>query len=252
MNAREVVASLVVLLLSAASISSGATAPSTAPATNKAVEAMQKGDFKTALGELRPLAAKGDPNAQFLLGMLYDAGNGVVQDQSLAASWYRSAAEQNHLLAQVFLGILFYSGQGVKQDYKEAARWFQTPADSGNDQAQLYLGAMYATGTGVKKDDSKAIHWLTQAAAQRNTRAMGMLATALFSRARDDQDLVDAYVWSHLAAELDPVQALTSARKLTEQYCSDEQRKRGDRAISDWKRKWSNEAKGARAATRSP
>src|SRR5258706_15099612 len=45
-----------------------------APATEKAVRAMGEGDFKTALSELRPLAEKRDPNAQFLLGMLYDAG----------------------------------------------------------------------------------------------------------------------------------------------------------------------------------
>jgi len=98
-----------------------------ASVTDKAGKAMEKGDFKTALNELRPLAAKNDPDAQFLLGMLYDAGKGVTQDQAVAASWYRRAAEQNHLLAQLFLGVLLYSGQGVKQDFGEAAHWFQTP-----------------------------------------------------------------------------------------------------------------------------
>jgi uncharacterized protein len=217
--------------------------PSTASPTDKAGQAMQKGDFKTALEELRPLAAKNDPNAQFLLGMLYDSGKGVAQDQTAAASWYRRAAKQNHVLAQLFLGILFYSGQGVKQDYVEAGRWFQTPAESGNDQAQFYLGSMYANGTGVKKDDSEAVRWLTKSAAQRNTRAMGMLASALFSRSRDDRDLVDAYAWSHLAAELDPVQALTSARGVIEKYCDSGQKKRGKAVMAEWKRKWATEAK---------
>src|SRR5438093_3695876 len=91
----------------------------TASDTDRAVKAMQKGDFKTALDELRPLAAKNDPNAQFLLGMLYDAGKGVAQDQTAAASWYRKAAGQGHTLAQLYLGMLLYSGQGVKQDYGE-------------------------------------------------------------------------------------------------------------------------------------
>ena len=212
---------------------------SDAAVTDKAVAAMGKGDFKTALGELRPLAAKNDPNAQFLLGMLYDAGKGVAQDQSIAASWYRKAADQNHLVAQLFLGVFYYSGQGVKQDYKEAARWFRAPADSGNDQAQFYLGWMHVQGNGVPKDDSKAIEWLTKAARQRNARAMGMLATELFSRHRDQQDLIDAYVWSHLAAELDPVQAMTSARGVIERYCNDEQKRKGKKAMSEWKRKWS-------------
>jgi len=212
---------------------------SIASSTDKALKAMNKGDFKAALGELRPLAAKSDPDAQFLLGMLYDAGNGVPQDQATAASWYRKAAKQNHLLAQLFLGVLCYSGQGVKQDYVEAAHWFRAPAASGNDQAQFYLGSMYANGTGVKKDKAEAIRWLNKSAAQRNTRAMGMLATELFSGSRNDQDLVDAYAWSHLAAELDPVQATTSARSVIEKYCNDEQKKRGKAVMAEWKRKWS-------------
>ena len=211
--------------------------------TDRAVEAMRKGDFKTALSELRPLAAKKNPNAQFLLGMIYDAGKGVSQDQAAAASWYRKAAEQHHLLAQLFLGALYYTGQGVKQDYAQAAHWFASPADSGNDEAQFYLGSMYADGNGVKRDESLAIRWLTKSAAQRNTRALGMLATTLFSRSRDDQDLVDAYAWSHLAAELDPVQAMTSARKVIEEYCKDEQKKRGEAVMAEWKRKWSSQGK---------
>jgi TPR repeat protein len=226
------------LLFWAVSFSSSSASP-----TDKAAQAMEKGDFATAVDELHPLAEKGDPNAEFLLGMLYDAGNGVARDPSAAASWYRRAADQNHLLAQVYLGALFYTGQGVRQDYAEAMHWFQVPAESGNDQAQFYLGSMYATGSGVEKDESKAIQWLTKSATQRNTRAMGMLAVALFSRARDDQDLVEAYAWSHLAAELDPVQAVTSARGVIDQYCNDQQRERGKKAISDWKRKWSNEVR---------
>jgi TPR repeat protein len=220
-----------------------------ASATDKAKDAIQKGDIKAALAELRPLAAKGDPNAQFLLGMLYDAGKGVKSNQTVAASWYRKAAEQNHLLGQLYLGVLLYSGEGVKQDYVEAARWFKAPADSGYEPAQFYLGSMYANGTGVKKDNSEAIRWLSKAAAQRDTRAMGLLVSELFARSNGDrdQDLVDAYTWSHLAAELDPVQAMTSARFLLEEYCNDEQEKRGQAAMAEWKRKWASESKAPSA-----
>ena len=218
--------------------------PSLAAPTDKAARAMQKGDFKTALEELGPLAAKNDPQAQFLIGMMYDAGKGVAQDPAVAASWYRKAARQNHPLAQVYLGALLYSGQGVKQDFAEAARWFQTPADNGDDLAQFYLGVMYARGEGFQQDESRAIEWLTKSAAQRNTRAMGMLATTLFSRRRDDQDLVDAYAWSHLAAELDPIQATTSARAVIGKYCSTEQKKQGKALMAQWKRKWSSTTAG--------
>ncbi len=217
--------------------------PSFALPTDDAVKAINKGDFETALKELRPLIEKYDPNAQFLMGMLYDAGNGVPQDQAIAASWYRRAAEQNHLIAQLFLGIFYYSGTGVKRDYKEAARWLQSPADQGNDQAQFYLGAMYEAGNGVNKDSSRAIEWFSKAAAQRNTRAMGMLSALLFSRKRDEKDLIDAYVWSHLAADYDPIQAGTSARIVIEEYCNDAQKKAAKKLISEWKKKWESDPK---------
>ena len=98
--------------------------------TDKAVKAMGKGDFELALKELRPLIEKNDPNAQFLMGMLYDAGKGVPQDQAIAASWYRKAAEQNHLMAQTFLGVFYYSGTGVEKDCKKAAHWLKAPANT--------------------------------------------------------------------------------------------------------------------------
>jgi TPR repeat protein len=206
--------------------------------TDNAVRAMKKGDFETALEELRPLIEKHDPHAQFLMGMLYDAGNGVAQDQAIAASWYRKAADQNHPIAQLFSGILYYSGNGIEKDYKKAAHWLQASANHGNDQAQFYLGSMYARGDGVNKDDSKAIEWLTKASAQQNTRAMGMLAMLLFSRNHNEQDLIHAYVWSHLAAEYDPVQATTSARVLIAEYCTKTQIQAGKKLIAEWKRKW--------------
>jgi TPR repeat protein len=137
--------------------------------------------------------------------------------------------------------MLHYLGEGVKQDYPEAARQFQAPAAAGNDQAQFYLGSMYSEGQGVEKNEAKAIAWLSKSAAQRNTRAMGMLATSLFSRHRDEHDLIDAYAWAHLAAESDPIQASTSAREVIAQYCSEAQKKQGQKVMAEWKKKWAAE-----------
>jgi hypothetical protein len=229
------------LLLAAAFCSLLLWAPYDSPeasTTDHAVQAIKRGDYALALKELRPLAENNDPNAQFLMGMLYDAGNGVAQDHATAAAWYRKAAEQDHPIAQLFLGILYHSGNGVDQDYRKAAHWFQASASNGNDQAQFYLGSMYARGTGINKDESKAIEWLTKASAQKHTRAMGLLATLLFSRNHTEQDLIDAYVWSHLAAEYDPVQATTSARGVIANYCTEAQVKAAKKSIGEWKRKW--------------
>ena len=230
-----ILTSLAIALVAAPSPSHGAP-------TDQAVIAMRKGEYRKAFNELRPLAAKHNVNAEFLLGMLYDSGKGVAQDQAAAAMWYRRAAEQRHLMAQLYLGMLLYSGQGVKQDRAEAARWFRAPAEEGDEEAQFYLGAMYESGSGLPQDTTEAIRWLSKSAAQRNPRAMGLLATTLFARSRDERDLVDAYAWSHLAAELDPVQAGTAARGVIAQYCSDQQKQRGKSVMADWKRRWANDA----------
>ena len=58
------------------------------------LQAYKKGDYSTALKELRPLAEHGDAQAQGVLGRMYDFGHGVPQDYKEAVKWYRLAADQ--------------------------------------------------------------------------------------------------------------------------------------------------------------
>ncbi len=53
---------------------------------------------------LRTRANAGDADAQFSLGVMYDVGRGVPQDDVEAVVWYRQAAEQGHASAQHSLG----------------------------------------------------------------------------------------------------------------------------------------------------
>ena len=56
--------------------------------------ALQKGDYAAALREWTPLAEQGDAEAQFNLGVMYQKGNGVKQDNKQAAKWFALAAKQ--------------------------------------------------------------------------------------------------------------------------------------------------------------
>ncbi|MBU1463471.1 MAG: SEL1-like repeat protein, partial [Alphaproteobacteria bacterium] len=58
------------------------------------VDAWQQGDYAKAIGEWRPLAQNGDPDAQFNLGQAYKLGRGVQPDLNAAMDWYRKAAAQ--------------------------------------------------------------------------------------------------------------------------------------------------------------
>jgi TPR repeat protein len=65
------------------------------------------------LKKLLALAATGQARAQYLIGVRYQEGNGVVQDFAMAANWYRKAAEQKYPNALYNLGHYYYNGKGV-------------------------------------------------------------------------------------------------------------------------------------------
>jgi len=58
-------------------------------------------------------AEKGNKDAQTLLGLYYDEGQGVLEDDKEAVKWYRKAAEQGNTMAQNKLGLMYDYGEGV-------------------------------------------------------------------------------------------------------------------------------------------
>ena len=94
-------------------------------------------DFDPEVMGLQVLAAQGNVEAQARLGMSYDTGRGVPEDNEEALRWYRLAAEQGDIGTQIILGLMFSSGDGVPQDYAEAVRWFRLAAEQGNSSASF-------------------------------------------------------------------------------------------------------------------
>jgi TPR repeat protein len=125
--------------------------------------AADKGDYKTAFNEWKPLAEQGVASAQHLLGLMYGNGKGVLKDDKEAAKWFLKAAEQGNASAQYSLGSMYKNGDGVLKDYKEAIKWYLKAAEQGNPGAQYNIGVLYAKGEGVLKDLSKAKYWIKKA-----------------------------------------------------------------------------------------
>ena len=72
-----------------------------------------------ALFVIRPLRASaeaGEADAQYRYAERCRTGDGVPQDFTQAAFWYRKAAEQGHAEAQNDLGRCYFFGQGLAQD----------------------------------------------------------------------------------------------------------------------------------------
>jgi hypothetical protein len=105
-----------------------ATGPVLGQNSDPGVDAYNRGDYSRAYAEWLPRANAGEASAQFYLGVLYDAGEGVPQDYAQAASWYRKAADQGNPGAQYHLGVMYKYGQGVPKDLVEAFVWLDRSA----------------------------------------------------------------------------------------------------------------------------
>ena len=90
--------------------------------------AYSRGDYASAMTLLRPLADQANPRAQNQLGVMYQLGNGVAENQQEAFRWYHLAAEQGLPEAAFNTGGLYYRGQGVLQDYLHAHMWINLAA----------------------------------------------------------------------------------------------------------------------------
>ncbi len=59
------------------------------------------------------------------LGVCYEYGDGVQQDWTRAARWFREAAEDGVGAAMTDIGYCYERGYGVEQDWKQAVSWYR-------------------------------------------------------------------------------------------------------------------------------
>ena len=75
-------------------------------------------------------------------------------------SEWKPLAERGNAQAQILIGSLYRFGQGVPQDYAEALEWIRKAAEQGDAGGQFGLGVMHAKGLGYVvtlpvKDDAR-------------------------------------------------------------------------------------------------
>ena len=110
------------------------------------------------------LAQKGNAEAQFKVGEMYETGFGVKEDKAEAENWIMKAAGQGHETAGFKLLFWDIEKNGVTDANKGKLEALRAKADEGNAQAQYYVGKMYSRGVGVPRDSAKALDWLNKAA----------------------------------------------------------------------------------------
>jgi Cellulose synthase subunit D/Sel1 repeat len=143
-------------------------------------------DYAAAAGWLHKAATAGSAEAQYDLGVMYEAGIGVKHDPVEAAILFMNAAATGHAMAQYRLGVAYDKGLGVTQNSSNAAMWYERAARHGVRAAQTALGRLYQTGAGVGADPVAAYAWYRLAEENGDAEARDRLAP-LWARMTADQ-----------------------------------------------------------------
>lgn len=179
-------------------------------------------------------AQSGDADAQLLLALRYERGEGVEADAAMAAKWFEESfrgflfkaqhddpeGDAAHSLAQCYL-----FGQGTAKDYVKAAEWFAKAGEAGNfmaftDLALLLLDHDRVTGM----TPLQVATWIDRAGKLHNFDAVDMLCDYAIRRGADNEwrkEVTEescrlAIEWYSVAANADDVSAQVSLAQLYE------------------------------------
>ena len=150
----------------------GLAGPVSAQSVKAGIDAWQKSDYSGAVAIWRPLAEKGDADAEFNLAQAYRLGRGVPLNLAAAQSWFQRAATQGHVDAQTTLGLLlFQNGNRIG-----GLRWLKTASEKGEPRAMLVYGTALYNGDGIPQDPVLGYAYISRAAAQGLPAAKDTLA----------------------------------------------------------------------------
>jgi len=163
-----------------------------------ATSSYHHGDFETAMFQFQKIADQSDisqaAQANYMLGKMYERGDGVLIDDQIAHSYYDRAAKSGH--ADAVHRIQEYgSDESIVQD------WYIESAWDGDVDAQYNLGYLFETGLGVQIDKNRAIQWYSEAAKRQHKDAQFRLGLMLISSESENRDVTSGKFWLKAAAE---------------------------------------------------
>lgn len=178
---------------------------------------LKNGDKEKALISLEYAAEKGHAVAQWKLGRMYQAGDGVTQDDLKAFEYFRRIAAnhaddnpdgpQARFVANAFVALGHYFLDGipktaVKPDPERARAMFDYAASYFRDaDAQYYLARLYLKGTGAPHDPRTAARWFGLSAQKGQCQAQAMLGAMLFAGDHVPRQAARGLMWLTLAKD---------------------------------------------------
>jgi len=157
------------------------------------------------------VAAHGNADAEFKLGMMHCKGQGVIMDYVKAAELFKIAAAKGHASAQCRLGNIYYDGDWLQREWEppfekdvgKAVELWELAAAQGHTGAQACLGMMYFEGNGVPKDNEKAVELWQLATAQGHAVAQSSLGAMYYNGNGVSKDVEKAFELYELASAQD-------------------------------------------------
>ncbi len=157
-------------------------------------------DEEKAVQYYQKAADQGHAGAQCILGLCYAQGHGIPKDVTKAKEYLNKAANQNYAQAQGSLGLFYSRGIGVRKNIDKAVEYYQKAANQGYADAQNNLGICYVTGQGVTTNDKKAVKYYQKAADQGDAQARFNLGICYKEGLGVPKDKIIAFGHFHQAA----------------------------------------------------
>ncbi|MBA2127047.1 hypothetical protein DLM45_12565 [Hyphomicrobium methylovorum] len=177
--------------------------PSTAPATgdDAAYMAFDQGQYLTALKLAEEAAARGEPQANTLIGRIYTEGLGIKKDPVKAYSYFSKAAELGDVQGTFAIALALAQGYGVKKDRRMAAVMFEKAALTGHAEANYNLGVLFLKGDGKPENPIRAFQHIRFAAEKGLPQAQYDVAELYQTGTGTDPNALESARWLSRAAE---------------------------------------------------
>ncbi len=105
-----------------------------------------------------------DAEALFVLGQMFENGNGVPQNFNKSTKYFKRSSDKGNTNATCQLGVCYQMGQGVEQNDSLAFMYYKKAANEGNAWGQRNVSTCYIEGIGTEINLSKGFEWVKMAA----------------------------------------------------------------------------------------
>jgi TPR repeat protein len=154
-----------------------------------------KEDYEKAFPLIKKIAEENDPNAQFILALMYKDGRGIHADEKAYKYWlsrFVDCAEAGNPKAQWELSCHYRWADHFPLDIGKANYWLEQAANNGNADAQYHLALYFQHAEyDYEEDADKARYWFMKAVEQDYPEALYVYCLEFFENEKPTPKAVE-------------------------------------------------------------